>query len=65
MSVLQKKTEFYKGERDREVIVIEAGVWERELRASSSKQVFPLWGLFPPTKFFPFPTKDLVPPIVT
>ena len=35
------------------------------LRVSLSRQVFPLWGHFPPTNIFPLPIKVLVFPFVT
>ena len=64
MSVLWKKTEFYNGESDREVIVIATGGIREGAEASSSGQVFPLWGPLPPIKIFPLPLKVLVLPIV-
>ena len=33
-------------------------VWGRVLRASPSGHIFPLWGSFPPTKFFSSPWKS-------
>ena len=60
MPVLWKKIEFYQRERDREVIVIAVGGLGRVLQVSSSRKVFPLWGPFPPTKFFALTMKVLV-----
>ena len=45
------------------MIVIAA--FGRVLRASSSRQVFPLWGPFPPIKYFSLHMKVIAPPIVT
>ena len=65
MIILRKKTGFYKGESDREVIVIAAKGLGEGAEDSSRRQVFPLWGPFPPIKFFPLPMKVLVPHIAT
>ena len=65
MSVLRKMTEFYKGESDREVIVIAAGGLGEGAASLHQQAGFPIMGPFPPTKFFPLPMKVLVPPIVT
>ena len=55
MSVLWKKIEFYKGESDRDVIVIAVGGLG-EGAASLAQQVdFFIMGPFPPTNFSPFP----------
>ena len=55
MSVLWKKIEFYKGESDRDVIVI-AVEGLGECAASLPQQVdFFIMGPFPPTNFFPSP----------
>ena len=61
MSTLRKKTEFYKGESDREVLVIAAkGLGEGAGRLLQQAG-FPIMGSFPPIKFFPLPIKALVP----
>ena len=57
MSVMWKKTEFYKREKDREVIVNAAG--------GLGEDGFPIIGPFPLTKFFLLSMKLLVFPIVT
>ena len=62
MSVLHKKTEFYKGESDREVIVIAAGGVGKGAPPAGR---FPIMGSFLPIKCFPLLQKVLVPPIVT
>ena len=65
MSILWKKIEFYKGEKDREAIIIAAGGMGECCKP-------PQWGGFfyymrpsHPLNFFPFPMKVLVSPIVT
>ena len=65
MSVLWKKTGFYKGESDREVIVIAAGGLRESAESLLQQAGFPLWEPFPPINLFPLPMKVLVPPIVT
>ena len=62
MSVLWKKTEFYKGESDLEVIVIAAGGLGKGAAPAGR---FPIMGSFLPIKCFPLLLKVLVPPIVT
>ena len=57
MSVMWKKTEFYKREKDREVIVNAA--------RGLGEDGFPIIGPFPLTKFFLLSMKLLVFPIVT
>ena len=62
MSILRKKTEFYKGESDREVIVIAAvSLGEGAPPAGRLSIMRP----FLPINFFPLPLKVLAPPIVT
>ena len=62
MSVLRKRTEFYKGESDREVIVIAAGEGAESLLQQAS---FPIMEALPSHQFFPLPMKVLVHTIVT
>ena len=62
MSALRKKTEFYKGESDREVIVIAAvSLGEGAPLAGRLSIMRP----FLPINFFPLPLKVLVPTVVT
>ena len=63
MSVLQKKTEFYKGESDREVIVIAAGGLREG--APPADRFSHYGGSSLPSNFSLLPMKVLVPPIVT
>ena len=65
MSILWKKTEFYKGESDRKVIVIAAGGLGEGVESLLQETGFPIMGLFPPIQFFPLPMKALALPIVT
>ena len=62
MSVLQKKGEFYKGESDREVIVIAAGVLGRVLLQQAG---FPIMRALPSHQIFSPPHESLSSPIVT
>ena len=64
MPVLRKKTEFYQGESDREVIVIAAGGLGEGAASLPQQAGFPIMRA-PPTKFFPVPMNVLVPHIVT
>ena len=59
ISVLQKKTEFYKGESDRGVIVIAAGGLGEG--APPADRFSHYGGSSLPSNFFPLPTKVLVP----
>ena len=63
MSVLRKKTEFYKGESDREVIVIAAGGLREG--APPADRFSHYGGSSLPSNFSLLPMKVLVPPIVT
>ena len=65
MSVLWKKTEFYKGESDREVIVIAAGGLREGAESFLQQAGFPIMGALPSHQIFPLLVKVLVPPIVT
>ena len=65
MSVLWKKTEFYKGESDREAIVIAAGDLGEGAASLPHQAGFPIMGALPSHQIFPLPMKVLVPPIVT
>ena len=65
MSVLWKKTEFYKGESDREVIVIAAGGLREGAESLLQQAGFPIMGALPSHQIFPLLVKVLVPPIVT
>ena len=62
MSVLRKKGEFYKGESDREVIVIAAGVLGRVLLQQAG---FPIMRALPSHQIFSPPHESLSSPIVT
>ena len=64
MSVLWKKTEFYNGESDHEVIVIATGGIREGAESLLQRAGFPIMGPLPPIKFFPLPLKVLVLPIV-
>ena len=55
MSVLQKKTEFYKGERDREVIVIEAEGLGEGAESLLQQAGFPIMGALPSYQIFSLP----------
>ena len=65
MSVLWKKTEFYKEEADREVIVVAAGGLGEGSASLHQQAGFPIMGALPSHQIFPLPMKVLVPPIVT
>ena len=65
MSVSRKNTEFYKGESDREVIVIAAKGLGEGAERLIQQAGFPIMGALPSHQVFPFPMKVLVPPIVT
>ena len=65
MSVLWKKTEFYKGESDPEVIVIAAGGLNECAESLLRQAGFPMMGALPSHQIFPLPMKVLVLPIVT
>ena len=65
MSVLWKKTEFYKGESDREVIVIAAGGLGEGAASLPYQAGFPIMWALPSHQISPLPMKVLVPPIVT
>ena len=65
MSVLRKKTEFYKGESNREVIVIAAGGLGEGAESLLQQAGFPIMGALPSHQIFPLLVKVLVPPIVT
>ena len=65
MSVSRKNTEFYKGESDREVIVIAAKGLGEGAERLIQQAGFPIMGPLPSHQVFPFPMKVLVPPIVT
>ena len=65
MSTLRKKTEFYKGESDREVLVIAAqGLGEGAGRLLQQAG-FPIMGVLSSHQSFSSPHKSLSPPIVT
>ena len=65
MSTLRKKTEFYKGESDREVLVIAAkGLGEGAGRLLQQAG-FPIMGVLSSHQIFSSPHKSLSPPIVT
>ena len=57
MSVLWKKTEFYNGESDREVIMIAAGGLEEGATSLPQQTGFPIMGALP--------SHQIVPPIDT
>ena len=59
MSVLRKKTEFYKGESDREVIVIAAGGLGEGVPPAGR---FSHYGVFPSRQSFSFPPEILSSP---
>ena len=65
MSVSWKKTEFYKGESDPEVIVIAAGGLNECAESLLRQAGFPMMGALPSHQIFPLPMKVLVLPIVT
>ena len=62
---MQKKTEFYKRESDREVIVTAAGSLGEGAESLLQQAGFPIMEPFLPFIFFPLSMKVLVPPIVT
>ena len=65
MSTLRKKTEFYKGESDRKVLVIAAkGLGEGAGRLLQQAG-FPIMGVISSHQIFSSPHKSLSPPIVT
>ena len=61
MSILWKKIEFYKGKKKQSWSNKNCSWGLGALWASNSRQIFPLWGSFPPTKFFPLIMKILAP----
>ena len=63
MAVLCKKTEFYKEESDREVIVIAARVLGEGAASLPHQAGFPTMGALPTHQFFPLSMKVLVPPM--
>ena len=65
MSVLWKKAEFYKGESDREVIVIAAGGLGEGAASLPQQEGFPIMGALHFHQIFPLPMKVLVPITVT
>ena len=62
---LRKKTEFYKAESDREVIIVTTKGLGEGAERLLQQAGFPIMGPFPPIIFFHLPIKVLVPPIVT
>ena len=65
MSVLRKKTEFYEGESDLEVIVIAATGLGEGAESLLQQAGFPIMGAIFSHQIFALPKKVLVPPIVT
>ena len=59
MSVLWKKTKFYKGESDREVIVIAAGSLGKGAASLPQQAGFPIMETLPSHQFFPPPHESL------
>ena len=59
MSVLWKKTEFYKGESDREVIVIAAGGLGEGAESLLQQAGFPIMGALPSNQIFSPPHESL------
>ena len=59
MSVLWKKTEFYKGESDREVIVIAAGGLGEGAESLLQQAGFPIMEALPSHQFFSPPHEGL------
>ena len=59
MSILWKKIEFYKGKKKQSWSNKNCSWGLGALWASNSRQIFPLWGSFSPTKFFPLIMKVL------
>ena len=62
MSVLRKKTEFYKGESDREVIVIAAKGFEEGTERLLQQARFPIMGALPSHQIFSSPHESLSSP---
>ena len=62
MSILRKKTEFYKGESDREVIVIAAQVLGEGAERLLQQAGFPIVGALPNHQIFISPHESLSSP---
>ena len=62
MSVLWKKTEFYKGESDREVIVVAARGLGEDATSLLQQAGFPIMGVLPSHQIFSPPHKSLSSP---
>ena len=62
MSVVYKKTEFYKGESDREVIVIAAGGLGEGAASLRQRSGFPIMGALPSPQIFSPPYESLSSP---
>ena len=62
MPVLWKKTEFYKGESDREVIVIAAGGLREGAESFLQQAGFPIMGVLPSHQIFSPPHESLSSP---
>ena len=65
MSILWKETEFYKGESDREVIVIAARGLRKGAESLLQQAGFPIMGALFSHQTFPLDMKVLVFPIVS
>ena len=65
MSILWKETEFYKGESDREVIVIAARGLRKGVESLLQQTGFPIMGALFSHQTFPLHMKVLVFPIVS
>ena len=65
MSILWKETEFYKGESDREVIVIAARGLRKGVESLLQQTGFPIMGALFSHQTFPLDMKVLVFPIAS
>ena len=65
MSVLRKRTEFYKAESDREVLIIAAKGLGKGAGRLLQQADFPIMGVLSSHQIFSCPHKSLSPPIVT